>query len=155
MTHRDERKMRQGIKPRIPAEYVRAAWDLRRPSSQTRILFLGGTGSGSEGFDWLANQQDTGDDNSQLRIVEETAPARLLTRRLYNTFSVFSERQLRGPVLAGDHVENGRFLGMTATIDAYSIAVQPRVAPVRHQSLHRSEERRVGKECRSRWSPYH
>ena len=24
-----------------------------------------------------------------------------------------------------------------------------------HPSLHRSEERRVGKECRSRWSPYH
>ena len=23
------------------------------------------------------------------------------------------------------------------------------------QSAHRSEERRVGKECRSRWSPYH
>ena len=23
------------------------------------------------------------------------------------------------------------------------------------QRLHRSEERRVGKECRSRWSPYH
>src|SRR3712207_8256395 len=23
------------------------------------------------------------------------------------------------------------------------------------QALHRSEERRVGKECRSRWSPYH
>src|SRR5256885_12280250 len=23
------------------------------------------------------------------------------------------------------------------------------------QQLHRSEERRVGKECRSRWSPYH
>src|ERR1035438_8158859 len=23
------------------------------------------------------------------------------------------------------------------------------------QSFHRSEERRVGKECRSRWSPYH
>src|ERR1039457_891643 len=82
MTHRDERKMRQGIKPRIPAEYVRAAWDLRRPSSQTRIPFLGGTGSGSEGFDWLANQQDTGDDNSQLRIVEETAPARLVTAQV-------------------------------------------------------------------------
>ena len=24
-----------------------------------------------------------------------------------------------------------------------------------HQYIHRSEERRVGKECRSRWSPYH
>src|SRR2546427_6853327 len=29
----------------------------------------------------------------------------------------------------------------------------PRIPPVRYQS--RSEERRVGKECRSRWSPYH
>ena len=25
----------------------------------------------------------------------------------------------------------------------------------RIRSIHRSEERRVGKECRSRWSPYH
>ena len=24
-----------------------------------------------------------------------------------------------------------------------------------HRVVHRSEERRVGKECRSRWSPYH
>src|SRR2546429_7540882 len=24
-----------------------------------------------------------------------------------------------------------------------------------HRDMHRSEERRVGKECRSRWSPYH
>ena len=24
-----------------------------------------------------------------------------------------------------------------------------------HKQLFRSEERRVGKECRSRWSPYH
>src|SRR2546428_9089431 len=27
--------------------------------------------------------------------------------------------------------------------------------PPRHPMMHRSEERRVGKECRSRWSPYH
>ena len=26
---------------------------------------------------------------------------------------------------------------------------------VRMNTAHRSEERRVGKECRSRWSPYH
>ena len=25
----------------------------------------------------------------------------------------------------------------------------------RYEKLRRSEERRVGKECRSRWSPYH
>ena len=28
-------------------------------------------------------------------------------------------------------------------------------SPVLNKQLHRSEERRVGKECRSRWSPYH
>src|SRR5260370_7611071 len=27
--------------------------------------------------------------------------------------------------------------------------------PCRHVPMYRSEERRVGKECRSRWSPYH
>src|SRR2546421_2958158 len=27
--------------------------------------------------------------------------------------------------------------------------------PLNHRSQNRSEERRVGKECRSRWSPYH
>src|SRR3712207_7758778 len=31
----------------------------------------------------------------------------------------------------------------------------PRLTPADVQNLIRSEERRVGKECRSRWSPYH
>ena len=31
----------------------------------------------------------------------------------------------------------------------------PAGVPLRPQLLCRSEERRVGKECRSRWSPYH
>src|SRR3990167_8490993 len=30
----------------------------------------------------------------------------------------------------------------------------PRFATEKLEALHRSEERRVGKECRSRWSPY-
>src|SRR3712207_9515471 len=34
-------------------------------------------------------------------------------------------------------------------------AVAAAVPDGRHRSLDRSEERRVGKECRSRWSPYH
>ena len=29
------------------------------------------------------------------------------------------------------------------------------VSPMQCRTLTRSEERRVGKECRSRWSPYH
>ena len=29
------------------------------------------------------------------------------------------------------------------------------ITPIKMDKEHRSEERRVGKECRSRWSPYH
>ena len=29
------------------------------------------------------------------------------------------------------------------------------IGDISSKGLHRSEERRVGKECRSRWSPYH
>ena len=31
----------------------------------------------------------------------------------------------------------------------------PAFAEAETVNIHRSEERRVGKECRSRWSPYH
>ena len=32
---------------------------------------------------------------------------------------------------------------------------KPDLKPLEDMALTRSEERRVGKECRSRWSPYH
>ena len=38
--------------------------------------------------------------------------------------------------------------------DAY-IGLQMQIAPESTPGRYRSEERRVGKECRSRWSPYH
>src|SRR5256886_14163404 len=41
----------------------------------------------------------------------------------------------------------------TANADAFLDALEGADAAIR--SLSRSEERRVGKECRSRWSPYH
>ena len=40
--------------------------------------------------------------------------------------------------------------------DTYAPALTPFINPHQEQILPcRSEERRVGKECRSRWSPYH
>ena len=36
-----------------------------------------------------------------------------------------------------------------------SIALQQELGPLFDITFDRSEERRVGKECRSRWSPYH
>ena len=43
------------------------------------------------------------------------------------------------------------FLKLNAKERTINIRTKPRTNP----ALHRSEERRVGKECRSRWSPYH
>src|SRR3712207_8474369 len=46
------------------------------------------------------------------------------------------------------HIHKGR-----ATLNAGgAVILTPRIAAA---ILQRSEERRVGKECRSRWSPYH
>src|SRR5260221_4051873 len=39
--------------------------------------------------------------------------------------------------------------------DGYTILMGPGATPATNPNLYRSEERRVGKECRSRWSPYH
>ena len=47
------------------------------------------------------------------------------------------------------HIPNRAQLG-TSILDV-SDPRKPRVV----SQIHRSEERRVGKECRSRWSPYH
>src|SRR2546425_8947122 len=47
---------------------------------------------------------------------------------------------------ARDHASEGR--------DEGRVRREPRPGP-RHEQHERSEERRVGKECRSRWSPYH
>ena len=44
-----------------------------------------------------------------------------------------------------DHYE-----GEIVTTEHYDLS-----NPYPYQALCRSEERRVGKECRSRWSPYH
>ena len=43
---------------------------------------------------------------------------------------------------------------MPEAIDALVISLKTRSCPV-VEATQRSEERRVGKECRSRWSPYH
>ena len=42
-------------------------------------------------------------------------------------------------------------MGRSLMKNAYNLNVLPQLK----EALDRSEERRVGKECRSRWSPYH
>ena len=47
-------------------------------------------------------------------------------------------------------------LELLVTIKSFDLkAVRERYLKNRDKKSNRSEERRVGKECRSRWSPYH
>ena len=46
-------------------------------------------------------------------------------------------------------------LGSQNTPDIENILKQKLIGMLTNQNTDRSEERRVGKECRSRWSPYH
>ena len=50
------------------------------------------------------------------------------------------------------------FLGTNVSVNGLKRGVSDTggmIIPLMHIPLARSEERRVGKECRSRWSPYH
>ena len=49
---------------------------------------------------------------------------------------------------------DARLIVVAMTSTGFSIA-DPDDAGMRSEEIVRSEERRVGKECRSRWSPYH
>src|SRR5260370_21009218 len=70
----------------------------------------------------------------------------------YNPDSLSRTLQIRGATgEAGDRLDALRLTGPpveTIKLDAELDATDVMEAP-------RSEERRVGKECRSRWSPYH
>ena len=60
-----------------------------------------------------------------------------------------------GAVLVDD---TGKIIGegWNLSIVNFDPTVHAEIVALRHAAQHRrSEERRVGKECRSRWSPYH
>ena len=46
------------------------------------------------------------------------------------------------------------FIYLKDNIPKYSLGIDINSLPLKN-NMARSEERRVGKECRSRWSPYH
>src|SRR2546430_16808481 len=63
------------------------------------------------------------------------------------------DADLAARVIAGDHAVDALELEIEETVIDLLATQQPMARDLR--LLVRSEERRVGKECRSRWSPYH
>ena len=63
--------------------------------------------------------------------------------------------RLLGQILPAFPREYSRFVDLFAGGFNVGINVDAPVIYANDQITYRSEERRVGKECRSRWSPYH
>ena len=76
----------------------------------------------------------------------------------------WGSRLVRGPVVSGE-VLSARWAGQSQETQVRLTVFAPEASQRREtaealeaavrQCCPRSEERRVGKECRSRWSPYH
>src|SRR5690242_21328857 len=74
--------------------------------------------------------------SSDLRVLLSGDPTRSL--------GALSEAECARVIAALDLAES-----MQVPVEWYAVSAGARIA------MNRSEERRVGKECRSRWSPYH
>src|SRR5258707_14114642 len=91
------------------------------------------------------------------RITDESGEAYFAFIAVYEAYQAQSAMLQVFSLLRGDEDGVGWTLGLrypTAPYDrSRRLSHHPEVAPTAPGS--RSEERRVGKECRSRWSPYH
>src|SRR2546421_1089592 len=87
----------------------------------------------------------------ELNLQHFTDYAQALPTVAFQTFEPgFSNLYMRG--IVGD--ANTNHSGPLPSVGTY-LDEQPITTIQGSLDLHRSEERRVGKECRSRWSPYH
>ena len=73
-----------------------------------------------------------------------------------NEKSVKAKNYLKERGLSGVEVKNFNLGFVTEDLDYYEkLKKDYDEENIKDTGLYRSEERRVGKECRSRWSPYH
>src|SRR3712207_9474866 len=100
-------------------------------------------------------ESDLEDNTFRRRLMKEVAPGAPVHLSFYSP-SVKVQVQPFAEHLPG---ANGRYIGDAVTIEFVpedAAAVERVREFVWYWEEHnRSEERRVGKECRSRWSPYH
>src|SRR2546430_16701518 len=76
----------------------------------------------------------------------DTATTEIYTLSLHDALPIYQWRA--GGERGGERLREGE------GVAGRRVVVRPQL-PAGLEYLERSEERRVGKECRSRWSPYH
>ena len=76
--------------------------------------------------------------------------------RIYERMIRLMENEIKQPGLYRSELEHDA-CGIGAIVSINGIKTHQTVSDALSivENLERSEERRVGKECRSRWSPYH
>ena len=87
------------------------------------------------------------------RLLTVTAPTEFAHHHVYDLPELLQPGDLL--VLNNTKVLPARLLGQKPGGAAVEILLLEERSPLQWLALVRSEERRVGKECRSRWSPYH
>ena len=147
----------RGQSREIPAWRISA--DQHSPAREACLLtHWGGRGLGAEAWasevrsqgedwGWWRKHSQKGASSPQLAGRESGKKSGAAEEARYLCFRVHKERGFLPSVPT-----EGRAPLIQAPERGTSRGYQPRDG---HEPLTRSEERRVGKECRSRWSPYH
>ena len=143
-------------------EVFRAAYTARLP-----ILLKGPTGCGKTRFvehmTWLLNNEKPAEHQSITPLITVSCHEDLTATDMVGRYllkgdeTIWSDGPLTRAVRSGsicylDEIVEAR---KDTTVLIHSLTDHRRILPIDKTGELRSEERRVGKECRSRWSPYH
>src|SRR5260370_21072431 len=92
---------------------------------------------------------------SDLKVVTTRQPTPEEKRALLFAWKVCKHVKSNAILYSRDGQTVGVGAGQMSRVDSCRLGASKAVLPLKGTVAARSEERRVGKECRSRWSPYH
>src|SRR5438034_6931569 len=101
-----------------------------------------------------ADQEDDLEDLDELPVITASMIAEVISHRTGIPVRA-PGREERDRLLNLESRLKARVIGQDEAISRVTQAIQVARAGLKPRNRPRSEERRVGKECRSRWAPYH
>src|SRR3989454_6955121 len=134
---------------------------MNKKITRGRVLFLAAAGAAVILIPMLVNAQRQSDTQTLPGLAHEVQHKNAQSGEILDRESVLKgNRELQVMITLGDQLWHGRDLPMSGNGQACNMChadgavTHPETYPKFKPQI-RSEERRVGKECRSRWSPYH